>query len=235
MLELVRIEPGKFKMGSPKDENRGDVEFQHEVQITRPFFMGKFEVTQKQFGQILGEQKLKGYSEYHPDGQDTSNFPMDKTSMKATREFLEALSKKTGRKFDLPTEAEWEYACRAGSTGPFAFGNTLSSKQANIMAPTRLQRRTTTPWAVPKPNAWGLYDMHGNVAEWCKDLVLEGLLQEEPEGRSPGPAKNENGGMVVRGGCWRDDVGNCRSASRRDYAPNTAAVSVGFRVVMRGP
>src|SRR5262249_31361738 len=175
-MELVRIPAGKFRMGSlPSEPGRGDDEDEHEVEITRPFYLGAYEVTQAQYEKIMGHNP----SWFHADGGggrgsaglDTAVFPVEYVRWSDAVEFCKRLSarpeeRRLRRTYRLPTEAEWEYACRAGTTAPFHHGPTLDAAQANFDG-AGLKR--TARVGSYSPNACGLYDMHGNVWEWCAD------------------------------------------------------------------
>src|SRR5260370_5852834 len=185
-LKLTLIPAGKFLMGSPaKEPERDPEELQHEVVITRPFFMGVYEVTQGEYEKLMGKPKEGG--KYNPSnrgahfGSAGPDHPMEHVSWNQAVEFCKRLSalpaeKKAGRLYRLPTEAEWEYACRAGTKTVFHVGNSLASKQANfnglypfgVEAKGRNLQKTVKVGSFP-PNAWGLYDMHGNVSESCSD------------------------------------------------------------------
>ncbi len=156
---MVSIPGGSFKMGSPANETP-----QHDVTVPA-FFMGKFEVTQEQYQQVMGK---------NPSHCEGYKRPIEMVSCNDAVEFCKKLSQKTGRTYRLPSEAEWEYACRAGTTTPFHFGETITDELANYHAskthasePKGEYRKQTTPVGEFPPNAFGLYDMHGNVWEWC--------------------------------------------------------------------
>jgi formylglycine-generating enzyme required for sulfatase activity/pimeloyl-ACP methyl ester carboxylesterase len=185
-LKLVRIEPGKFQMGSPPSEvGRGDDEAQHEVQIPKPFCLGVYAVTQAQYKQAMGMKPSffspKGDGRDKVSGLNTDDFPVENVNWEEAMDFCRIVSmrpavKDKGWVVDLPTEAEWEYACRAGTHTAFHYGDSLSSQQANFNGKNpyggaakgeSLQR--TTKVGSYAANAWGLYDMHGNVLQWCKD------------------------------------------------------------------
>ena len=167
-LELMPIPAGTFMMGSPETEaNRESHEVRHQVAISKPFYLGVYAVTQAQYRMVMGVNlsKFKG-----------DNLPVESVSWNEAVEFCQKLSANTDRKVRLPTEAEWEYACRAGTTTPFNTGDTISTDQANYdgnhtygNGSKGVFREKTTPVGSFPPNAWGLYDMHGNVWEWCSD------------------------------------------------------------------
>ena len=181
-LELVLIPAGKFMMGSPKDEEgRDGYEIRmmiagkndnegprHEVTISKPFYMGIYLVTQQQYQQVMGKNPSQS--------SNGPQYPVDNVNWAAANDFCTKLSQTTGKSVHLPTEAQWEYACRAGTTTPFNTGKTISTDQANFKGDDVYgkgkigeYRRKTTPVDMFKPNAWGLYDMHGNLFQWCSD------------------------------------------------------------------
>lgn len=214
-------------MGSPESEagrnsNEGP---QHRVNV-RSFYMGKYEVTQAQYRAVMGTNPSK----YKGD-----NLPVDNVSWNNAVEFCRRLSRITGREYRLPSEAEWEYACRAGTTTPFAFGPGLGSDKANFDgdepyggAARGPDREKLTPVGSFQPNAWGLYDMHGNVREWCQDLDHDSYNGAPTDGSAWG-----NGGeqpRVTRDGSWYSSAANLRSASRFGLAPYLGQIGLGFRV-----
>jgi formylglycine-generating enzyme required for sulfatase activity len=229
-MQLVRVPAGRFVMGSPVNElERDSGEEQHEVAITRPFYLGAHTVTQAQFQKVMG----KNPSFFHPKNGGSLDHPVEQVRWGEARDFCTRLSaladeKKAGRTYRLPTEAEWEYACRAGTTTPFNTGDALSSRQANFNGDVPyggaekgpFLRRTAKVGSYA-PNAWGLYDMHGNVLQWCNDWYDPDYYKKSAKENPKGP---ENGVMptgferwffvVVRGGCWLDEGRACRSARR---------------------
>jgi formylglycine-generating enzyme required for sulfatase activity len=234
-MKLVYIEPGKFRMGSPKEEQgRQDNEVQRQVEITKGFFMGVFEVTQDEYEKVMGN---------NPSEFKGARLPVEQVSWDDALEFCKRLSTKEGKTIDLPTEAEWEYACRAGSTGPFHCGNSLSSKQANVYShyPKDAAVKGSflekpAPVGSYEPNAFGLHDVHGNIWEWCKDWYKDDYYKESPLQDPQGP-KTESGslGRVRRGGSWGYPAEYGRSARRDNSAPSYRGNIVGFRVVVRLP
>jgi formylglycine-generating enzyme len=244
-MKLVAIPAGKFVMGSPAAEaERDPEEVQHEVAITRPFYLGEKEVTQGQYNQIMKANP----SFFQTKGGDP-DLPVDQVQWKQAVEFCKKLSdlpeeKKAGRVYRLPTEAEWEYACRAGTTTPFSFGNALSSEQANFngnypyggAAKGPYLHRTAKVGSYPA-NPWGLHDMHGNVWEWCADFYDPAYYKTSPTEDPKGPVKGvvstdfaNEFYRVVRGGCWLDEGRGCRSAYRFRLMPQEHYRWVGFRV-----
>jgi formylglycine-generating enzyme required for sulfatase activity len=247
-MKLVAIPAGSFTMGSPKDEeDRGEDEGpEHEVKISKPFFMGVHEVTQGQFKAVMGNNpswfSAGGKGKDKVKNQETADFPVDSVSWEDALKFCTKLSelpaeKKAGRTYRLPTEAEWEYACRAGKEAPFHYGPTLSSTQANFNGNNPYVKgkkgpylERTTKVGSFKPNAWGLYDMHGNVYEWTADWYNKDYYRDSLKVDPKGPA--EKGSIHVRrGGSWRSDAEDCRCAFRKGNYPDDLGHDSGFRVV----
>ena len=185
----------------------------------------------------------KGPSQKEVSGQDTSQFPVEMVTWDDATAFCRALSKRFKKNFDLPTEAEWEYACRAGTTTTFCYGNTLSPKLANVggvygdveEVPIEKRSKRTTRVGSYKPNAFGLYDMHGNVREWCKDWYGKDFYAKSLAGDPQGPEKGDEGKRVTRGGDWLSGPLGARSASRSSLKPTERFHYIGFRVVVRAP
>ena len=198
-MKLVLIPAGKFIMGSPATEpERDDIETPHEVEITRPFYMGVYEVTQQQWLKTMGKPSKAHFNATRGGGPD---HPVEDLNWNEAVDFCNKLTalpeeKKAGRRYRLPTEAEWEYACRAGSSTPFHSGKSLSSKEANFNgnfpyggAEKGPYLRRTTKVGSYKPNAWGLYDMHGNVQEWCSDFYDPDYYKTGPKTDPKGPRR----------------------------------------------
>ena len=236
-LEMVSIPGDKFLMGTEDEEIERLVQKfnqewfrnekpQHEVTV-QPFFMGKYPITQAQYQQVMGD---------NPSHFQGDNRPVENVSWNDAKEFCQRLSKETGTEYRLPTEAEWEYACRAGTTTPFHFGETITTDLANYNGnyiyanePTGEYREQTTPVASFPPNAFGLYDMHGNVWEWCED-DWHGNYQGAPTDGSKRVLDKRNT-KVVRGGSWISLPDVCRSAYRGNPARDHRDIALGFRVV----
>ena len=211
------IPAGQFAMGSPPTEQgRSYAELQRPVTITKPFYLGIYEVTQIQWLTIMGTS---------PSRFSGSDFPVERVSWDDAVEFCNKLSEKTGRKVRLPTEAEWEYACRAGTTTAFNTGDALKPDQANF---GESRKNQTTPVGSYPANALGLFDMHGNVWEWCADRY-----GDYPEGAATDPQGPERGtNRVLRGGSWGHSADFCRSASRLRLDPDIRYFFFGFRVAL---
>lgn len=212
-LEMVLIPAGKFIMGSPNTElGRNDDEKQHEVKITKPFYLGKYEVTQEQWETIMG---------YNPSEKKGANLIKNLVSWNDCQVFIKKLNEKTGESYRLPTEAEWEYACRGGTTTAFYVGDQITKQDGNLDNP----KAYVKPAGTYKPNPFGLYDMHGNVWEWCNDWYGEypSNAVEDPKGPSLGTKR------VMRGGSFFDIL-RARSACRFSDPPNLGYHVVGFRL-----
>jgi uncharacterized protein (TIGR02996 family) len=233
-MTFVWVWPGTFLMGSPDTEpERSEHETQHPVTLTRGFWMGAHPVTIQQWKEVMGSYSG---SESSRPGSKYRNMPTQQVSWEDCQAFMKTLTKREKRKYRLPTEAEWEYACRAGTTTPFYFGDTILPEQANYEArwvygsgrKGRGKNRTTPVGSYP-PNAWGLYDMHGNVREWCADWdgAYPNKPVKDPVGKTPDrwePAR------VLRGGWFADAAYDCRSASRHWAGVDWRAVDQGVRV-----
>lgn len=230
-LEFVRIEAGRFMMGSPTTEaNRNAHEGpQHEVTISQPFYLGKYEVTQAQWQAVMGAQP----SHFKTCG---GNCPVENVSYDDVQEFLSKLNARgDGNVYRLPTEAEWEYAARAGTTTVFAFGDSLDSTAANFdgkypygAAAKGVFRESPIAAGSFKPNDWGLHDMHGNVYEWCQDWYEQNYYSQSPRSDPPGPVSGQY--RVVRSGSWNFHAHGCRSANRLRNGPSVRHNAVGFRL-----
>jgi formylglycine-generating enzyme required for sulfatase activity len=264
-MKLRFIPPGKFIMGSSKEEinfwlkqsnawvkERLPSESpQHEVEIAQPFYMGQTEVTVGQFRQFVqatgyqtqaerdggayrrlpnGEWKTDANTNWlNPDFAQTDDHPVVCVSWNDAVEFCHWLSKKEGKEYRLPTEAEWEYGCRAGSKGRWSFGDSEAEFLDYAWIGSNSQSHTW-PVAGLKGNAWGLHDMHGNVLGWCQDVYDANYYKTSPAKDPPGPTGG--GERVARGGAWNKGPEGCRSAFRDHYRPTGCNTAVGFRVVL---
>jgi formylglycine-generating enzyme required for sulfatase activity len=223
-MRFVLIQAGTFRMGCPLDEpDRNDDELALKlVRIEQPFYLGIYPVTQKEY-QALMQSNPAYFQKAHGGGPEQ---PVEQVSWEDAVAFCRKLSalaeeKKAGRVYRLPSEAEWEYACRAGTSTSVSFGESLSSRQANFDgtrpygggAAGPFLKRTSRVGSYPA-NSWGLYDMHGNVWEWCADWYTTGQHR------------------ALRGGSWNNSGHLCRSSRRQKYAPDFRADNVGFRVAM---
>jgi len=258
---FVRINGGTFTMGSPANEpGRFDYEVQHQVTVSS-FYMGKYEVTQKEYREIMGTNpsgfigdnlpveyvswydalvfcnKLsvsKGLSPAYSIGGKTNEWGTipAQSGTNATWDAVTIVANSNG--YRLPTEAQWEYACRAGTTTPFSTGNNITTSQANYNGnwpynnnARGIYREKTTNVGSFAPNAWGLYDMYGNVYEWCWDRYgdYSSGAQTDPTGAVSGT------GRVIRGGSWNSSAKDVRSADRYFNDPNDRSHALGFRLV----
>jgi len=253
-MNMVEVKSGTFTMGSPKAEkSRGSDEDQVKVTISNDFWIGSTEVTQGQWAAVTGMTldkliktkigalgrgaKLKNYPSAIGEDQ-----PMCFVNYADVLEFCSKLTEKEkssgklpdGFKYSIPTEAQWEYVARAGSTTVFAFGDSLTGKQAcfyglkpyNSEVKVDYQEKTSAV-ASFKPNAWGIYDTHGNVYEWCLDWYVEKL----PGGKDPVSLQNGDS-RSIRGGAWNRPATSSRSSYRYSYDPTQRTNNIGFRVVL---
>ncbi len=239
-MKLVRVEAGEFVMGSgdapPRtreewDAREWDEAPAHKVKISKAFFMGATEVTNAQYEQFdPGHKNLRGS---HGTGKGDSD-PVVMVTWQQAVDFCAWLSKKEGKPYRLPTEAEWEYACRAGTTTAYHTGDTLSWEQANFGVGADKKRLSTVAVGSYKPNAWGLHDTHGNVAEWCLDWYgpYEPGEQTDPVGRADGWAKVTRGWSYLHASHKLGAVRYCRSSNRSGHLPDDANRVTGFRVVL---
>ncbi len=233
-MKLVLIPKGTFMMGSPESEGGREYnERQHEVTISKDFFLGTFEVTQAQYEKVMG--KNPSFFQGDEVKGDSSRHPVETVSWEDAVEFCKKLSelpeeKQAGRVYRLPTEAELEYACRAGSKTKYCFGDSESElgKYAWFDQNSKMK---THPVGEKKPNAWGLYDIHGNVWELCSDWY-----GDYPEGAVNDLFGAEEGSdRVGRGGSWFVEAAYCRSALRFRSDPSFRNFSFGFRVALSSP
>jgi uncharacterized protein (TIGR02996 family) len=248
-MQFALIPAGTFLMGSPTDEDcHLEDEQQHEVEITRPFWLGTYPVTQAEYERVMGTNpsyfSASGGGKERVRDLDTGRFPVEQVSWEEAAAFCWRLSElpeevRQGRVYRLPMEAEWEYSCRgrACSPTPFCHGASLSSTHENfsgynpfspIVEGPDLGR--TTPVGSYAVNAFGLFDMHGNVREWCSDWYGAEYYTRSPRQDPTGPS--EGSGRVERGGCWQDPGWECRSASRGWKEPASRNFLLGFRVAL---
>jgi formylglycine-generating enzyme required for sulfatase activity len=237
-LRMMQIPAGEFLMGSP-DSEQGHSERespQHRVSVPS-FFMAKYPVTQAQWRIVAAMDQVERKLDSDPSRFKGDARPVEQVSWEDTIEFCARLSKHTKRQYRLPTEAEWEYACRAGTTTPFHFGATVSSELANYDGsaytddPTGKSRHETTSVDhFEIANTWGLCDMHGNVLEWCKDR-WHNNYDNAPQDGSTWLTDNPSVALVLRGGSWDDSPRLCRSAFRDFNYQADCNINIGFRVV----
>ncbi len=234
-IVLVPIPPGEFTMGSPESEiDRLDNETQHEVKITKAFYLSVHEVTQQQYEQVMSENPSAfsglGDLKDYVSGIDTSQLPVESVSWNDAVELCNRLNKSEGVEYRLPTEAEWEYACRAGTTTAYSFGNDVAQLGEYAWYGDNSEL-TTHPVGELKLNAWGLYDMHGNVWEWCQDWYGPYDLQVVSD--PTGPASGEH--RVSRGGAFFSLPGGVRAAIRFTNRPDNRIRIIGFRLARTYP
>jgi formylglycine-generating enzyme required for sulfatase activity len=220
---MVPIPAGSFRMGSDVQDDEKPV---HEVTLTYSFWMGATPVTQEQFQELMG---------VNPSCFAGEKKPVEQVNWRVARAYCERLTKQqsvtgtlpAGYEYRLPTEAEWEYACRAGTTTEYNTGDELLPSQARFVHDEGDEGEDSVPVASYPPNAWGLYDMHGNVAQWCLDSYAA-----YSAGAVTDPFVSGGPGRVLRGGSWYGYSGYCRSALRGSYNPGSTGDNVGFRVVL---
>lgn len=231
-IEFVRLPAGEFEMGSPESEVGHEAgERRHRVRLTHALDFGRYEVTQGQWRRVMGANPSR-FADCGPD------CPVENVNALEIAEFLVRLRRLSGGTFRLPTEAEWEYACRAGSSTPFGTGAKLSSAQANYDgrypyagSPPGGFAAQTTPVGSYPANAWGLFDLHGNVWEWCADDLCPyppgeaGTAVIDPRGVCASGLK------VIRGGSWTFNGDSARCAVRYSHRPQDRGPSLGFRLV----
>jgi formylglycine-generating enzyme len=228
-MSFVLIPAGTFQMGSPADEpghrvNEGPV---HEVIASKPFYLGVYPVTQAQYLAVAGRNPSR-FTAANDGGLD---HPVEMVTWDDAVAFCRLLSdrheeRSAGRTYRLPTEAEWEYACRAGTATAFGHGATFTAGQGTFDA----AKEGTTPVTRFPASAWGLHDTHGNVWEWCADWYHEGYYRASPLRDPPGPSEGKL--KVLRGGGWRNQAAACRAAYRNALAPHQKDSATGFRVVL---
>lgn len=238
-LEMMAIPGGSFVMGAPASEaESGDSQKpQHQVTI-KPFLMGKYPITQAQWEAVAKLPKIQYDLDPDPSGFKGKNLPVEEVSWNDAVELCARLSRKTGRSYRLPSEAEWEYACRAGTTTPFHFGETITTDLANYgdnypydAAPKGINRGKTTVVGSFPPNSFGLYDMHGNAWEWCQDIWHDNYNGAPTDGsawESGGDSKNR----VQRGGSWYNNAVYCRGAFPSYSSADGRLWDMGFRVAV---
>ena len=215
-LEMVLVPAGKFKMGSPESEKgRSKAETLHEVTLTKPFYMGKYEVTQEQWEAVMGK---------NPSVKKGAKLPVTNISWGDCQDFIKKLNAKTNGGYRLPTEGEWEYACRAGTTTAYSFGDKITPKDANY-DDSKIGKPVVT--GSYKPNAFGLYDMHGNVWEWCEDWHDDYPAGAVIDPKGPGTGESR---VVLRGGSFFYNVSTARSSNRFFYTPTFRYFNYGFRL-----
>jgi formylglycine-generating enzyme required for sulfatase activity len=216
-IKLVFVPAGSFMMGSGDDEpKRADDELQHKVNISTGSWIGATEVTQKQWQTVMG---------LNPSNFKGDDLPVEKVSWKSAVSFCQKLSEKESKRYRLPTEAEWEYACRAGAEGAYAGTGNLDEMGWY----DQNSEETTHPAGTKQPNAWGVYDMHGNVSEWCADFYEADYAAGEVTDPN-GPAQGKY--RVIRGGSWSNSDRSARCAARSSTPQSYQVKQTGFRLIM---
>jgi formylglycine-generating enzyme required for sulfatase activity len=227
-LEMIALLGGMFRMGTLGKQGYDDERPVHQVTVA-PFLMSKYLITQAQWRLIMGTP----HSRFTGD-----HLPVERMSWHEAGRFCERLSKRTNRTYRLPSEAHWEYACRAGTSTPFHYGETITTEVANYNGeftyrgePKGIYRHTTTPVDQFLPNAFGLHDMHGNLWEWCADAWHDSYDGAPTDDRM-WPTTGKETYRVARGGSWHDIPAVCRSAARLKADANDAEEIIGFRVML---
>ncbi len=230
-MKFVLVHSGSFTMGTPETEPERDAdEQQHEVRLSKPYYLGVYEVTQAQYTKVMGENP----SRFQKDAtgvEDTSNFPVDSLCWADAEKFCLALTdlpeeRKAGRRYRLPTEAEWEYACRAQTESAYSFGDEPALLNEYGWFEDNSDQRSH-PVGEKKPNPWGLYDMHGNVSELCADFYIKKL----EDATDPFVfAMDEH--RCRRGSGWFFEAKHCRSGARDSWPPDGRPANHGLRVVL---
>jgi formylglycine-generating enzyme required for sulfatase activity len=229
-MEFTLIPAGEFMIGSPRSEKDRDRDEgpRHRIKISKGFYMSLSEVTQAQWKVVMST---------NPSHFKGDSLPVEQVSWNDAVEFCKKLSQQEGKTYRLPTEAEWEYACRAGTTTPFNTGETINTNQSNYhgnyiygIGRKGINRQKTSVVGTFTPNAFGLYDMHGNVWEWCSDWYGQDYYSKSPEVDPEGPGSGSL--RVLRGGSWDLAPRYCRSAERAWFKPVFQSYSHGFRVVL---
>ncbi|MCU0549278.1 MAG: SUMF1/EgtB/PvdO family nonheme iron enzyme [Leptolyngbya sp. Prado105] len=246
-LDMVLIPGGSFWMGAAEDEVGASSQETPRHQVTiKPFFISKFAITEMQWNAVATLPNINRVLKVDPSNDHQ---PIRNISWEDAIEFCDRLAQQTRNPYRLPSEAEWEYACRAGTTTPFHFGKTITSELANYNgndsyanAPKGLYREKTIEVGSFPPNAFGLYDMHGNVREWCADPWHDSYQNAPTEGQvwesvndTSGTRERENNRRVLRGGSWLDLPGDCRSATRNYVIARFRSYFFGFRIACNAP
>jgi formylglycine-generating enzyme required for sulfatase activity len=229
-LTLAWVPPGVFLMGSlARESGSASEKPRHEVTLTRGFWMGVYLVRQVEWQSVMRSNPSRAAR-----GDD---FPVDDISWEMAADFCQRASTKTKRTIRLPTEAEWEYACRAGSTTSYHFGNALTQAQSNYEGnkESGQEEEGTTPVGTYPPNGFGLFDMHGNLYEWVQDRYSATYYQVSPPTDPQGPDGPDGAHRLLRGGSWFYGPNSCRSAYRIECSANYGHYDQGFRVVCELP
>ncbi|MDX2097213.1 MAG: formylglycine-generating enzyme family protein [Leptolyngbyaceae cyanobacterium bins.59] len=237
-LTLMLIPAGEFVMGAPESEPNSldDERPQHQVKVSQ-FLMGRYPVTQAQWRVVAGYDRINLELNPNPSHFEGDNHPVEQVSWEDAQEFCQRLSARTGKDYRLPSEAQWEYACRSGTTTPFHFGETITTELANYNGnstynngPKGEYRLKTTEVGSFPANDWGLHDMHGNVVEWCEDDYHDSYNYAPEDGSAWVESDRSEPKRVLRGSSWSNDPRNCRSANRGDNFRDVRDYLIGFRV-----
>lgn len=233
-MKLVRVPAGELMMGSSLSASQVVSQFkckanyfdnehpQHKVKISKGFYIGQTEVTQAQYQAVMGT---------NPSSFQGDNNPVEQVSWNDATEFCRKLSQKEGNIYTLPTEAQWEYACRGGTTTIFNSGNSLSNLNDSAWYESNSGAKTR-PVGTKKPNHFGLYDMHGNVYEWCRDFYDSNYYNRNDNIDPENATSVDLDYRSLRGGSWYSPARGCRSAPRYRYLPAARSYYIGFRVVL---
>jgi formylglycine-generating enzyme required for sulfatase activity len=242
-LTLMLIPAGEFLMGAPKDEleSEDDERPQHWVQVPQ-FLMGRYSVTQAQWRVVAGYPQESQKLDPDPSEFKGDNHPVENVSWEDAQEFCQRLSTKSGKTYSLPSEAQWEYACRAGTTMPFHYGEIITSDLVNFDgnytyndSPKGEYREQTSEVGIFPANDWGLHDMHGNVWEWCEDDYHSTYEGVPNDGSAWVDTDRESSNRLLRGGSWNNIPGDCRSACRYYNTRVNRHDGLGFRVSCVSP
>ncbi|MEM6866809.1 MAG: formylglycine-generating enzyme family protein [Cyanobacteria bacterium P01_C01_bin.121] len=242
-LDMVLIKGGSFWMGSPDDEPESTKAEGPQREVTVPtFFMGRYPVTQAQWKVVSELPRVDRALESDPSSFKGDDRPVERVSWYEAMEFCQRLTQHSGRPYLLPTEAEWEYACRAGTKTPFSFGQMITPEAANYNGnyaydggpKGEYRKETTSVNHFGIANAWGLCDMHGNVCEWCEDHWYNSYRDTPVDGRA-WKTNDDDAVHIIRGGSWSNSPRDCRSAFRSYSDPDDRSYGIGFRVVCRAP
>jgi formylglycine-generating enzyme required for sulfatase activity len=242
-LTLMLIPAGEFLMGAPDDEpeSGNDERPQHRVSVPQ-FLVGRYSVTQAQWRVVAGYPQEA--QELNPDPSDFKgdDRPVENVSWDDAQEFCRRLSTKSGKTYCLPSEAQWEYACRAGTTTPFHYGEIITPELANYDgnhtyndSPEGEYRESTSEVGLFSANDWGLHDMHGNVWEWCEDGWHDDYEGAPKDGSAWVESDRESSNRLLRGGSWYNNPEYCRSACRNNFTRDNCDLNIGFRVSCVSP
>ena len=238
MLTLMLIPECEFDMGAPKDEleSSDNERPQHRVRVSQ-FLMGRYAVTQAQWRVVASYEPVAKELNPDPSNFKGDNRPVERVSWEDAQEFCQRLSWRTGKDYRLPSEAQWEYACRAGTNTPFHYGETISPELANYDgtetykdSPKGEWRQTTTDVGIFPANEWGLHDMHGNVWEWVEDDYHRSYKDAPSNGSAWVESDRTKTNRLLRGGSWNNGPGYCCSAYRNYDSRHVIFFNIGFRV-----